>query len=121
MGGQLARVGAHLMKASRDELIQANAGVGVEAAGVRVVFGGGVEGVPITHQEELGANLQGFVGACHKQGGGMLSPGRGGIFNTKGKRERPSLSGMVRWASASIGRYLLMGGEGTGVRQFSRR
>ena len=51
----------------------------------------------------------------------MFSPGGGGIFNTKGKRERPSLSGMVRWASASIGRYLRMGGEGTGVRQFSGR
>ena len=51
----------------------------------------------------------------------MFSPGGGGIFNTRGKQERPSLSGMVRWASASIGRCLHMGGEGTGVRQFSGR
>ena len=51
----------------------------------------------------------------------MFSPGGGGIFNTRAKRERPSLSGMVRWASASSGRCLRMGGEGTGVRQFSGR
>ena len=51
----------------------------------------------------------------------MFSPGGGGTFNTKGKRERPSLSGIVRWASASIGRCLRMGGEGTGVRQFNGR
>ena len=51
----------------------------------------------------------------------MFSPGGGGIFNTKGKGERPSLSGMVRWASASIERCLRMGGEGTGVCQSSGR
>ena len=45
-------MGAHLMKASRDELVQAHKGVGVEAARVRVVIGGGVEGVPFFHHEE---------------------------------------------------------------------
>ena len=47
MGGKVALVGAHLMKASRDELLQAHEGVGVEAAGVRVVLGGGGGGSPI--------------------------------------------------------------------------
>ena len=51
----------------------------------------------------------------------MFPPGGGGNFSTRGKRERPSLSGMVRWASASIGRCFRIGGEGTGVRQFSGR
>ena len=51
----------------------------------------------------------------------MFLPGGGGIFNTKGKRERPSLSGIVRCASASIGRCLRIGREGTGVRQFNGR
>ena len=51
----------------------------------------------------------------------MFSPGGGGTFSTKGKRERPSLSGIVRWASASIGRCLRIGGEGTGVRQSKGR
>ena len=66
VGGKVALVGAHLMKASCDELVQAHEGVGVEATGVRVVFGGGVEEVPFTHHEDLGANFQGFVGAFHK-------------------------------------------------------
>ena len=70
MGGKVAFVGTHLMKASRDELVQAHKGVGVEATRVCVVFGGGMERVPFTHHEELGANLQGFVGACHKERGG---------------------------------------------------
>ena len=51
----------------------------------------------------------------------MFSPGRCGIFNTKGKGERASPSRMVSWATASIGRCLRMGGEGTGVRQCSGR
>ena len=29
-----------------------------------------MEWVPLTQHEELGADLQGFVGACHKVGGG---------------------------------------------------
>ena len=51
----------------------------------------------------------------------MFSPGRGGTFSTKWERERPSLSGIVRSASASIGWCLHIGGEGTRVRLFSRR
>ena len=47
VGGEVALVGAHLMKASCDELVQANKGVGVEAAGIRVVLGGGGGGSPI--------------------------------------------------------------------------
>ena len=57
VGGKVALVGAHLMKASCDKLVQADEGMGVEAAGVRLVLGGGVEGVPFTHHEELRANL----------------------------------------------------------------
>ena len=95
--------------------------MGGEAAGVLVVVRGGVEGVPFLYHEKLGPGLQSFVGACHEEGGGIFSPGGGGTFNTKGKRERPSLSGIVRWASASIGRCLCIGGEGTGVRQSKGR
>ena len=51
----------------------------------------------------------------------MFSPGGGGTFSTRGKRKSLSLSGMVRWAPASIGRCLHMGGEGTGVRQSKGR
>ena len=51
----------------------------------------------------------------------MFSPDRGGTFSTRGKRENLSLSGMVRWASPSIGRCLRMGEAGTGVRQFKGR
>ena len=51
----------------------------------------------------------------------MFSPGGGGVFNTNVRRERPTVSGMVRWASASIARCLRIGGEGTRVRQFSGR
>ena len=43
VGGQVALVGAHLMKASRNEFVQAQERVGGEAARVLVVFGGGVE------------------------------------------------------------------------------
>ena len=121
VGGKVALVGPHLMEASCNELVQAHKGVGVEAAGVSVVVGGGVEGVPFTYHEELGADLQGLVSARHKEGGGIFSPGGSGIFNTKGKRERRSLRGIVWWAIASIGRCLRIGGEGTGVRQFSGR
>ena len=46
MGGYLAFVGAHLMKASCDELIQAHERVGGEAAGVLVVVGRGGGGSP---------------------------------------------------------------------------
>ena len=95
--------------------------MGVQAAGVCVIVRGGVEGIPFLHHEEAGAHLQDLVGACHEERGGIFSPGGGGSFRTKGKRERPSLSGIVRWGSASIGRCLRMGGEGTGVRQFSGR
>ena len=49
----------------------------------------------------------------------MFSPAGGRIFSTRGKLERPSLSRMMRWASASIGRCLRMGGDGVGVRQSS--
>ena len=41
MGGQVALVGAHLVKTSSDKFVQAHEGVGVEAARVRVVVGGG--------------------------------------------------------------------------------
>ena len=41
MGGQVALVGAHLIEASSDELVQAHKRVGVEAARVFVVVGGG--------------------------------------------------------------------------------
>ena len=44
----------------------------------------------------------------------MFSPAGGGVFSTRGKRERSSLSGMVRWGRASIGRCLRMGGMGLG-------
>ena len=50
MGGQVALVGAHLVEASCDELVQAHKGVGVEAARVCVVLGSGVEGYPFVHQ-----------------------------------------------------------------------
>ena len=70
VGSQIALVGTHLMEASCNELVQAHKGVGVEAAGVRVVVGGGVEGVPLAHHEELGSTLQGLVGVCHEEGGG---------------------------------------------------
>ena len=63
-------MGAHLMEASRDELVQAHKRVGGEAAGVVVVVGGGVKGVPLLHHEELGADFQGLVGVCHEEGGG---------------------------------------------------
>ena len=109
------------MKASCDERVQAQERVGGEAAGEFVVVGGAVEGVPLLNDKKLGPDLQGFVGACHKEGGGMFSPGGGGIFSSKGKRGRPSLSGMVRWPSAWTGRCLCMGGEGTGVRQSKGR
>ena len=78
-----------------------------------------MEGDPLLQHKELGANLQGLVGACHKKGGGgMFSPAGGGDFSTRGKRERLSLIGMVRWASASIGRCLRMGGERTSAKMY---
>ena len=70
MGGQVALVGAHLVEASCDELIQAHERVGVEATWVCVVLGSGVEGCPFVQHEGTGADLQGFVGACHKEGRG---------------------------------------------------
>ena len=85
VGGKVAPAGTHLMKASCNELVQAHKGVGVEAAGVRVVVGGGVEGVPFTHHEELGANLQGLVGVRHKEGGGDILAGRGWYLQHEGE------------------------------------
>ena len=46
-GGKVALVGTHRMEASCDELVQAHERVGVEAAGVHIVFGGGGGGSPI--------------------------------------------------------------------------
>ena len=73
------------MKESCNELVQTHKGVGVETTGVRVVFGGGVEGVPFTHHEELGANLQGLVGARHKEWGGDVFAGRGWYLEHQGE------------------------------------
>ena len=46
--------------------------MGVQAAGVCVIVGGGVEGIPFFHHEETGAYLQSLVGACHEEGGGDI-------------------------------------------------
>ena len=80
VGGQVAFVGAHLMKASCDELVQAHERVGGVTAGVFVVIGWWVEGGPFLYHEALGPDLQGFVGACYKEGGGC-SPRAGGVFS----------------------------------------
>ena len=47
--------------------------------------------------------------------GGMLVPGGGGALSIRGKRESPSMKGIVRCARASIGRWFLRGGDGTGA------
>ena len=78
-------MGAHLVEASSDELIEAHKRVGVEAARVFVVVGRGVEGFPLLHHKELGPDLQGFVGARHKEGGGNIFAGRGGYFQHQGE------------------------------------
>ena len=57
VGGQVAFMGAHLVKAPCDELVQVHKGVGIQTAGVRIVVRGGVEEVPLIQQEEPGANL----------------------------------------------------------------
>jgi len=41
----------------------------------------------------------------------------GGVCRTRGRRERPTCRGRVRWARASTGRCFLIGGEETSVRQ----
>ena len=53
--------------------------------------------------------------------GGMLVSGGGGALRICGKRDSPSMKGIVRCARVSIGRWFLRGGEGTGVRQFRGR
>ena len=60
-------------------------GVGIETAGVCVVVGGGVEGVPFTDHEESGTYLQGLVGACHKEGGGDILAGQGRYLQHQGE------------------------------------
>ena len=77
-------MGAHLVEASCDKLVQAHERMGFEATGVRVVVGGGVEGVPFISHEELGADLQGFVGARHKKGGGDILAGLGRYLQHQG-------------------------------------
>jgi len=47
----------------------------------------------------------------------MFVPGGGREWRTRGRRERPSCSRMVRCARASTGRCFLVGGEGILVRQ----
>jgi len=47
----------------------------------------------------------------------MSVPDGGREWRTRGRRERPSCSGMVRCARASTRRCFLIGGEGTWVRQ----
>ena len=47
----------------------------------------------------------------------MSAPWVGVAFKTRGRRERPSMRGRKRCAMASMGRCLLMGGVGIGVRQ----
>ena len=48
---------------------------------------------------------------------GCRFPEGGGAWRTRGKRERPPMSGMTRCAIASMGRCFLMGGLGTVERQ----
>ena len=59
--------------------------MGVEAAVVRVIVVGRVEGVPFIHHEELGANLPGLVGARHKEGGGDILARRGWHLQHQGE------------------------------------
>ena len=44
-----------------------------------------MEGVPLFHHNELRLDLQGFVGARHKEGGGNVFAGRGGYFQHQGE------------------------------------
>ena len=44
-----------------------------------------MEGVPFTHHEELGAYLQGLVGACHKEGVGDILARRGRYLQHQGE------------------------------------
>ena len=85
VGGEVALVGTHLVKASRNELVQAHKGVGIETAMVRVVVGGGVEGVLLAQHEEPGAILQGLVGARHMEGGGDILAGQGRYLQHQGE------------------------------------
>ena len=77
VGGKVALVGAHLVEAAGDKLVKAHERVGLEPVGVPIVVGGRVERVPFFQHKELGADFQGLVGACHKEGGGNVLAGRG--------------------------------------------
>ena len=57
VGGEVARVGAHLVEAASDKLVKAHEGVGIEPVGVPIVVGGRVERVPFFQHKELGANF----------------------------------------------------------------
>ena len=77
VGGKVALVGTHLVEAASDKLVKAHERVGLEPVRVPVVVGGRVERVPYFQHKELGADFQGLVGACHKEGGGNVFAGRG--------------------------------------------
>ena len=77
VGGKVAFVGAHVVEAASDKLVKAHERVGIEPVGLPIVVGGRVERVPFFQHKELGADFQGLVGACHKEGGGNVSAGRG--------------------------------------------
>ena len=46
-----------------------------------------MEVVPLLYHKKLGPDLQGFVGACYKEGGGNVFARRGGYFQHQGEAE----------------------------------
>ena len=57
VGGKVALVGAHVVEAASDKLVEAHERVGVEPVGEPVVGRGRVERVPFFQHKELGADV----------------------------------------------------------------
>ena len=74
MTGQVAFLGAHLMDAPRNELIQTHEGMEDQPAGVGVVGGGRVHRLPLPHKEFAGACFECFVRAHHEVWGRDVFP-----------------------------------------------
>ena len=117
MGGRSTLTCSHLGDFPCHKPPQAHHGVRGEGGGVLVVWGSGRVGAPVSQRHVPSPVPKGPVGFSHEFGRGNFVPGGGGASRPRGRHVRASCRGRGRCGSALTGRYLLIGCEGTPVRQ----
>ena len=117
VGGQVAPPSSHLIDSPGDELAQSHEGPRSQGGSVVLVPWGWEEAGPLVQEGFSHPLLEGGIGIFHqrlrREGGGRETRGEliTGIF------ESPWVKGTVLWATASTGRWAVIGGMGRGVFQ----